>query len=86
MLKQKEMPAVGEKIAVIKTDKGDIKVRLFPEEAPKAVENFVTHAENGYYDGLIFHRVIKDFMIQGGDPKGTGTGGEIGRASCRERV
>ena len=76
MLKQKEMPAVGEKIAVIKTDKGDIKVRLFPEEAPKAVENFVTHAENGYYDGLIFHRVIKDFMIQGGDPKGTGTGGE----------
>ena len=73
MLKQKEMPAVGEKIAVIKTDKGDIKVRLFPEEAPKAVENFVTHAENGYYDGLIFHRVIKDFMIQGGDPKGTGT-------------
>ena len=48
------MPAVGEKIAVIKTDKGDIKVRLCPEEAPKAVENFVTHAENGYYDGLIF--------------------------------
>ena len=75
MLKQKEMPAVGEKIAVIKTDKGDIKVRLFPEEAPKAVENFVTHAENGYYDGLIFHRVIKDFMIQGGDPLGNGTGG-----------
>ena len=75
MLKQKEMPAVGEKIAVIKTDKGDIKVRLFPEEAPKAVENFVTHAENGYYDGLIFHRVIKDFMIQGGDPQGTGMGG-----------
>lgn len=85
MLKQKEMPAVGEKIAVIKTDKGDIKVRLFPEEAPKAVENFVTHAENGYYDGLIFHRVIKDFMIQGGDPKGTGTGGESiwGQAVCR---
>ena len=75
MLKQKEMPAVGEKVAVIKTDKGDIKVRLFPEEAPKAVENFVTHAENGYYDGLIFHRVIKDFMIQGGDPEGSGMGG-----------
>ena len=75
MLKQKEMPAVGEKIAVIKTDKGDIKVRLFPEEAPKAVENFVTHAENGYYDGLIFHRVIAGFMIQGGDPEGTGMGG-----------
>ena len=75
MLKQKEMPAVGEKVAVIKTDKGDIKVRLFPEEAPKAVENFVTHAENGYYDGLIFHRVIAGFMIQGGDPEGTGMGG-----------
>ena len=75
MLKQKEMPAVGEKIAVIRTDKGDIKVRLFPEEAPKAVENFVTHAENGYYDGLIFHRVIAGFMIQGGDPEGTGMGG-----------
>ncbi len=47
-----------------------------PEVAPKAVENFVTHAKNGYYDGLIFHRVIKDFMIQGGDPTGTGMGGE----------
>lgn len=54
----------------------DIVVRLFPEEAPKAVENFVTHAKNGYYDGVIFHRVIDDFMIQGGDPTGTGRGGE----------
>ncbi|MEG2720209.1 MAG: peptidylprolyl isomerase, partial [Oscillospiraceae bacterium] len=51
-------------------------IRLFPSFAPKTVENFETHAKNGYYDGLIFHRVIKDFMIQGGDPKGTGTGGE----------
>lgn len=75
-VKAKRNAGCRRKIAVIKTDKGDIKVRLFPEEAPKAVENFVTHAENGYYDGLIFHRVIKDFMIQGGDPKGTGTGGE----------
>ncbi|MBR2100671.1 MAG: peptidylprolyl isomerase, partial [Eubacterium sp.] len=49
---------------------------LLPEAAPKAVENFTTHAKNGYYDGLIFHRVIKDFMIQGGDPNGTGMGGE----------
>ena len=49
---------------------------LFPEKAPKTVENFVTHAKNGYYNGLIFHRVIKDFMIQGGDPTGTGCGGE----------
>ncbi|MFY9380026.1 MAG: peptidylprolyl isomerase, partial [Acutalibacteraceae bacterium] len=53
-----------------------IKIRLFPQYAPKTVENFTTHAKNGYYDGLIFHRVIKDFMIQGGDPNGTGMGGE----------
>lgn len=55
---------------------GDMKFDLNPEAAPKTVENFVTHAKNGYYDGLIFHRVIKDFMIQGGDPTGTGMGGE----------
>ncbi|WP_235863992.1 peptidylprolyl isomerase [Sutcliffiella halmapala] len=60
----------------IETSKGKIVVKLFPEAAPKAVENFVTHAENGYYDGLIFHRVIQDFMIQTGDPQGTGIGGE----------
>jgi len=68
--------AENEVIAVMKTSKGDITLRLFPDKAPKAVENFVTHAENGYYDGLTFHRVIKDFMIQGGDPNGDGTGGE----------
>ena len=62
--------------AVIKTNRGDMSFVLFPEIAPKAVENFTTHAKNGYYDNLIFHRVIKDFMIQGGDPNGTGTGGE----------
>ena len=62
--------------AIIKTNRGDMTFVLFPEVAPKAVENFTTHAKNGYYDGLIFHRVIKDFMIQGGDPKGNGTGGE----------
>ena len=55
---------------------GDIKVRLFGEYAPKTVENFVTHSKNGYYEGIVFHRVIKDFMIQGGDPTGTGCGGE----------
>ena len=66
----------GETIAVIKTNKGDIKVRFFPEEAPKAVENFISLAESGYYDGVIFHSVINDFMIQGGDPDGDGTGGE----------
>lgn len=58
------------------TSKGAISFVLFPEYAPKAVENFVTHSENGYYNGISFHRVIKGFMIQGGDPNGTGTGGE----------
>ena len=62
--------------ATIKTNKGDMSFELLPDAAPKAVENFVTHAKNGYYDGLIFHRVIKDFIIQGGDPTGTGCGGE----------
>ncbi|MBQ7521323.1 MAG: peptidylprolyl isomerase [Clostridia bacterium] len=58
------------------TSKGDISIRLFPEACPKTVENFVTHAKEKYYDGLTFHRVINDFMIQGGDPNGNGTGGE----------
>lgn len=66
----------GDTLATIKTNMGEIKIKLFPAEAPKTVENFITHAKNGYYDGLIFHRVIKDFMIQGGDPTGTGMGGE----------
>lgn len=73
---QTEAPKAGETLAVLKTNMGDIKIRLFPELAPKAVENFKTHAENGYYNGLIFHRVINDFMIQGGDPTGSGMGGE----------
>ncbi|MET3576933.1 peptidyl-prolyl cis-trans isomerase B (cyclophilin B) [Bhargavaea ullalensis] len=68
--------AEQEALAVIHTNHGPIKVKLFREQAPKTVENFLTHAENGYYDGIIFHRVIKDFMIQGGDPTGTGMGGE----------
>ncbi|HIY57358.1 MAG TPA: peptidylprolyl isomerase [Candidatus Tetragenococcus pullicola] len=62
--------------AQIKTNKGDISVQLFPEQAPKTVKNFVELAKKGYYDGIIFHRVIPDFMIQGGDPTGTGMGGE----------
>jgi len=66
----------GEELAILHTNMGDITVRFFPEEAPQAVENFTTHARNGYYDGLIFHRVIPNFMIQGGCPQGTGTGGE----------
>ncbi len=58
------------------TNRGTIRIKLFPEIAPKTVENFVTHSKNGYYDGLIFHRVIPEFMIQGGNPDGRGTGGE----------
>lgn len=76
MSKQIRMPEAGDTVAVMKTSMGDIKILLFPDAAPKAVENFTTHAQNGYYDNLIFHRVIPDFMIQGGDPNGTGTGGE----------
>ena len=75
-MNQLQKPQVGEQIAVMHTNHGDISLRLFPDKAPKTVENFVTHAKNGYYDGLIFHRIIKDFMIQGGDPTGTGCGGE----------
>ena len=73
---QLEEPKEGEEIAIVKTNMGDIKIKLCPEEAPKAVENFVTHAKEGYYDGLTIHRVVKDFVIQGGDPAGNGTGGE----------
>ncbi len=62
--------------AVIHTTYGDIHIRLFPDAAPKAVENFVTHSKRGYYNSTIFHRVIKKFMIQCGDPLGDGTGGE----------
>ncbi|KAJ1661898.1 Peptidyl-prolyl cis-trans isomerase cyp15 [Coemansia sp. RSA 1813] len=62
--------------AILHTTLGDIHLALFPEHAPKAVENFATHSENGYYNGIIFHRVIKRFMIQTGDPLGDGTGGE----------
>ncbi len=73
---QLDAPQAGDTIAIMHTSMGDISIRFFPEAAPKAVENFVTHAKNGYYDGLTFHRVINDFMIQGGYPDGDGTGGE----------
>ena len=62
--------------AVIQTNKGTIKFELLESDAPKTTENFITLAERGYYDGVIFHRVISGFMIQGGDPTGTGRGGE----------
>ena len=68
--------ADNEAAVKIKTSQGDITIKLFPEEAPLAVENFLTHAKEGYYDGIIFHRVINGFMIQGGDPEGNGTGGQ----------
>ena len=75
MLNFRECKA-GDQIAVMKTNMGEVEILLFPEVAPKAVENFISLAKEGYYDGIIFHRVIKDFMIQGGDPTGTGMGGE----------
>ena len=70
IIKPNTMPTVK-----IQTNKGDITVELYANDAPKTVENFVTLAKKGYYDGVIFHRVIKGFMIQGGDPTGTGSGG-----------
>ena len=75
-MNQLALPVAGDLVAIMHTNMGDISIRLFPDHAPKAVENFTTHAANGYYDGIVFHRVIKDFMIQGGDPTATGCGGE----------
>ena len=74
---QTSKPKKGDTIVTISFENfGDVKIKMFPKEAPKAVENFTTHATDGYYDGLTMHRVINKFMIQGGDPTGTGTGGE----------
>ena len=66
----------GGKHATIETDKGAIEIEFLESDAPQAVENFRLLAEHGYYDGLTFHRIVKGFMIQGGDPTGTGSGGE----------
>jgi cyclophilin family peptidyl-prolyl cis-trans isomerase len=66
----------GGRHAVIETDKGPIEIEFFADEQPKAVENFRLLAEHNYYDGLTFHRIVKGFMLQGGDPAGDGTGGE----------
>ena len=75
---QKETESMAGKtsVVVLETNQGNIEVRLFEDIAPKACENFKGLAEKGYYNGIIFHRVIKSFMIQGGDPTGTGRGGE----------
>lgn len=64
MSKQTRAPKAGDTVAVMKTTAGDIRILLFPDAAPKAVENFVTHAKDGYYTGIIFHRVIPDFMTR----------------------
>ncbi|MDD4980910.1 MAG: peptidylprolyl isomerase [Candidatus Omnitrophica bacterium] len=75
------------KIMVLETNQGIIEIKLMPQAAPKACENFTKLAQEGYYDGLIFHRVIKNFMIQGGDPTGTGSGGEsVWRAPFKDEV
>ena len=73
---QVDIEAVKGPIATIKTNHGDMRIKLFPKHAPKTVANFIALSKDGYYDGVIFHRIIKDFMIQGGDPTGTGMGGE----------
>ena len=73
---QVDIETVEGPIATIKTNHGDMRIKLFPDHAPKTVANFIALSKNGYYDGVIFHRIIKDFMIQGGDPTGTGMGGE----------
>ncbi|MCX5693113.1 MAG: peptidylprolyl isomerase [Candidatus Omnitrophica bacterium] len=76
-MRAKKIEELKKKAGVtLNTKYGDIKLKLFPDVAPKACENFIALVEKGYYNGTIFHRVIKDFMIQGGDPAGTGTGGE----------
>lgn len=73
---QPQIKSEGNMIVVLQTNRGNIELKLYPDVAPKAVENFTGLVKKGYYDGLIFHRVIKSFMLQGGDPTGTGAGGE----------
>lgn len=72
----KNQPNQAAQIVVLETNQGNIEIKLFPDIAPKTCENFVGLVQKSYYDGIIFHRVIKNFMIQGGDPTGTGRGGE----------
>ena len=75
-IKPEAVYAQGETMAVLETNQGNIEIKLYNDVAPKTVENFVGLVNKGYYNGLIFHRVIPNFMIQGGDPTGTGRGGE----------
>lgn len=76
MIKAEENQTVKHTVVVFETNKGNIEITLKPDVAPKTCENFLGLVAKHYYDGIIFHRVIKNFMIQGGDPTGTGTGGE----------
>ncbi|MGD2169368.1 MAG: peptidylprolyl isomerase [Chlamydiota bacterium] len=78
------MQAFSNPIVNLKTTQGDIQIKLDPKVAPKACENFIKLVEKGYYNGTLFHRVIKDFMIQGGDPSGIGVGGESIWGKCFE--
>ena len=73
---QTNLPTKGDTVAIMHTNMGDIKIKLFVDEVPRTTKNFIELSKKGYYNGIIFHRVIKDFMIQGGDPTGTGMGGE----------
>jgi len=73
---QEKENGVANQIVVLETNQGSIEIKLYPEFAPKACENFVGLVKKGYYNGIVFHRVIKSFMIQGGDPTGTGSGGQ----------
>lgn len=75
-MRQLDKPSKGDLIGIVSTNLGEFRLRFFADAAPKAVENFTTHAKNGYYDDGSFHRIIEDFMIQGGDPEGTGRGGK----------
>ncbi|NLY03348.1 MAG: peptidylprolyl isomerase, partial [Campylobacter sp.] len=81
-IKTYEIPEKLPKTAIIETEKGSMELELYANEAPQAVLNFADLANNGFYDGLNFHRVIPNFVIQGGCPKGTGTGGPGWRIKC----
>lgn len=77
LVQTKQETAVNQyPVVVLNTSAGDLEIELFPNVAPLAVENFMTHIKDGYYNGIAFHRIIKDFMIQGGDPTESGSGGE----------
>lgn len=75
-MSQLETPKAGDTVAILETNLGTIKIKLFVAETPKTCANFIGLAKKGYYNGTVFHRVIRDFMIQGGDPTATGMGGE----------